>query len=315
MAAPRAALEAERRAIELHKQVYGDPDAVQDTDQNQPDTDTQPPQGESPAPEAPAPAGQEQPVKTEEETGDDEQGDIFERYRQLEAAHKTLQGKYRAEVPRLSQQVRDLTQQLEKLQSQKETAEANAEEAQQRLADLNAQLRDEFGDEAATAVTDVARQVAREEAANARREAEESAQSRFWNTIDYRIPDFEQVNVDPKFIAWLQTPDPNTGFPYQDTLNAAGNRFDAATVVDVFNAYKRATTNPQPEQQQTLDPMSPEAQVAPSKRQGRSLPNQKPQYTPDDYTRLMREIERGEWRGREAEARALEEEIHAALTG
>ena len=174
-----------------------------------------------------------------------------------------------------------------------------------------------MGEDAARAVSDTVRSMVSAEMGQRKADTQgepktDPAEARFWNTLHRRVPDFDQVNTSPAFVAWLrETPDPNTGLPMQDTLNAAGSDLDVLSVIDVVTQFKREQQPPRPSPSAT----APEQQVAPPKKGRRSEPAQRPKYTAQDFTALQEQIRLGMWKGKEAEARALEREIHAALTG
>ena len=314
MPLPKALLEQEERANELHRQMY---------------QEQEPAPADTPTPEPSEPISTElepEPAPDSEAEPDPEPTETVpaEQHRKLEAAHQTLQGKYRAEVPRMQEQIRTLQQELIDAQRQRLQAEQSAQAAEGQVNDLQTRLREEFGDEAADTLSEYARTLMRTELDERQQQTTAKPESqkpepatqdqpspevtRFWNTLRRRVPDFDQVNVSPAFITWLQNPDPTTGLSYQETLNEAGADLDVLTVIDVVSAFKQQQTAAQPH----LDPKSPAQQVSPQRRQPRATP-QKPQYTVKDYTDLQNQIRRGEWVGREAEAQALEQEIHAAL--
>lgn len=317
MAAPRAAQEQLARAEQLHREMYGDPNApaqpeAEDTAQ-EPEATTEP--ESEPEPQEPAPEPEPEP---EAPQGHADEDDLSEKYRKLDAAYKTLQGKYRAEVPRLQEQVRTLQADLIEAQKSQAKAEKSADQATAELESIQSRLQDELGEDAAKAVSDTVRSMVSAEMGQRKADTQPEApkenpeQSRFWNTLHRRVPDFDQVNNSRAFVAWLnETPDPNTGLTLQDTLNAAGNDLDVLTVIDVVEQFKREQQPPEPKPSAT----SPEQQVAPQKKAPRREPVQTPKYTPQDYAVLQQQIRQGLWKGREDEARALERDIHAALTG
>lgn len=321
MAAPRAAQEQLKRAEQLHREMYGDPNApakpeAEDTP-TEPEATTEP--ENEPEPQEPAPAADpepEQQPEPEAPKGHADEEDLKERYRKLDAAYSTLQGKYRAEVPRLQEQVRTLQADLINAQKSQAQAEQSADTAKAELESIQTRLQDELGEDAAKAVSDTVRSMVSAEMGQRKSDTqaepqEDPAINRFWNTLKRRVPDFDQVNHSPEFIQWLQTPDPTTGLPIQETLNAAGTDLDVLTVIDVVEQFKRETKPPE----RAPSPTSPEQQVAPPKKAARKEPAQKPKYTPHDYVTLQEQIRLGMWKGREDEARALERDIHAALTG
>ena len=312
MAAPKAVREQEARAEALRQEAYG----TQDTEESAPEE----PESELSDDEQNITAEDEQELEPEQEESpeaDDGDGDddLQERYDRLLSAHQTLQGKYRAEVPRLQDQVRELTRKLDESAQQRQQAEAAKDDAEAKLDKHRQHLTDEFGDEFTQSMEELARGVASREVNDLRQTTQQDRHQAFMDAIYLRIPDFDQVNTDPAFVRWLrETPDPVTGFSYQDRLNQAGDARDVRGVVDVFDEFKRTQ---QKRSRNRRDPRSPQAQVNPKRGQGRTPPPkpEQPSYTTDDWDRLQRELRDGRWNGREDEARQLEREIHAALTG
>lgn len=303
MSVPRVVREQAKRAEELHRQHY----QPQDTDE----------------PEPPEPPALENEEIDEEEHPDSapspepqpsaEDGDWEERYRKLDQAHRALQGKYNAEVPRLTRDLREARAQLEQAQRQTQQAETEADEARKQLQGHLDRVRDEYGADLADALASVAHTARNPQQDTQPADTGDDPNSRFWRHLLRRVPDFEQVNVDPQFIQWLQTASPRTGLTYQQELNEAGHDLDAQAVADLVAEFKRAQA-PKP-QRERAPAKDPETQVAAPRKRTRREPVEKPRYTPADYQRLQDEIRRGRWRGRETEARALEAEIHAALFG
>lgn len=313
MAAPSIVQQQAAQAEELHKQLYGTPD-TSDEAQDQPTDAEQASEEPAAEPEGTAPEAK----ATAEEPGHAAvEDDLKEKHRRLEAAYATLQGKYRAEVPRLQEQVRTLQAQVIDAQQAKAKAEQSEQATQAELDSVQSRLKEEIGDDAANAVSEYTRQLVRSEMGelkNQQKPAEQTqdtAVDRFWSTLRRREPTFDQINTSPAFLQWLQTPDPNSGLPYQETLNAAGQDLDVLTVVDLVKQFKH-DTQPQPKPDA---PTAPAQQIAAPKAAQRSAPPAKPDYSPQDYAELQEQIRRGLWKGKEQEARVLEREIHAALIG
>lgn len=248
-------------------------------------------------------------------------------YKRLKSAHETLLGKYNSEVPRMAGEIRELKQSVSERDSRIQSLESQLQQAQdapeKRVEadsddpdEYDRKLRDELGDEFADAVEKKARMIARSEVDNAKAETQEDEIERFKGQLRRNIDKFDEINQSRDFIDWLQANyDPNTGFPYQDTLNQAGRDRDLNGVIRVFDQYS-AAQKPEPARQepQQPDPHDQEAPPRKGKPSGETAPDMGQQYTPQDYQKLQSEIAMGKWKGREAEARQLEAEIHAALT-
>lgn len=317
MSIPRKAQQQLEAAEELHRQMYAtetselDAPSDEDTnlDQNPESIQTTTPDPVESADPAPQDDGHVAPVDDSWE----------EKYRKLEAAHKTLQGKYGAEVPRLNSKVKDLTTQLDAARKGQAAAQSMANKAQQEVSDLTNRLQEEVGEDATKAISDYANSLI-DNRLNAIKEEEQATeqkntQERFFDAIYQEIPDFDMVNQNPSFDQWLfDNRDPITGLTLKQSINQAGTTLDAETVIKITKQFiERRETAPDTPPQET-QPIQNEHISAPKTPAPTKQPEQ-PQYTAEDYTQLMREIQRGKWRGREAEASALERKIHAALTG
>lgn len=131
----------------------------------------------------------------------------------------------------------------------------------------------------------------------------------FLERLKARVPDFEAINTSDGFLAWLDEIDPIYGLPRQDALTKAGDARDAERVAAIFLAYK-ATIQP---------PTAPattklEKQVAPRNTAAVPAPTQQRNtFTVAEVQAFYRAVQRGEFKGREAEAAAMEQTINAAL--
>lgn len=273
---------------------------------------------------APAPKAEEQPAgdKTDEET--------------YEQRYRSLQGMYNAEVPRLHAEKRELTkrvEQLEQLIASMNTSPAKAQEPAQKL--ITEQDIEDYGDS-----IDVMRRVFREEMSSKDTEISElrnlvrqlqgtvvpqmqqlsqshavSNEQRFWADLQTAVPDWQEVNVNKEFQSWLLEVDPLTGIPRQTYLDDAQRNLDAQRVANFFRAWKGMTggqeARPAREAQQ---PSELERQVSPGKgRSGGSKPQGEAKtYTSDDIKKFFSDVQKGKYKGREAERNRLERDIFAA---
>lgn len=61
----------------------------------------------------------------------------------------------------------------------------------------------------------------------------------FWTGITRGIPDWEQINSNPKFQDWLLEADPNTGIMRDVYLKDAQRELDSDRVISIFNSFKQ----------------------------------------------------------------------------
>ena len=299
---PRAVREQAKRAEELRKQHYEQP---QPTDT---DADPAPAPGDGSQhdnlppkqPETPDPAAQPDPQANASEG-------LEERYRKLEEAHRALQGKYNAEVPRLTQQLREANDKLAEAQKQAVAAEGKASEAKEKLKEHLAKVREEYGDDLANAFESVASVTSQQQDTQGQQQGEDPARERFWRSLDRHVPDFDAINRSPEFNEWLKGNSQKTGLTLKQELNAAGADLDVMGVVEIVREFKSAQATKQPIAN------APEQQIAPDRRHPQQQVTEAPTFTAQDFKNLQWEIAQGKWRGREAEAKALEAKIHASL--
>jgi len=301
MALPRAVEEAERRANELHTKAYS-PEAPQN-----PDTPTAPPSATPAAAPAPTP-----PAKVEtEET--------------WETRYKVLSGKYNAEIPRLKQANADLQAQLEKGAKQHAdiTARLTTLEKERSATPL---VKPEEIESYGEPLVDLMRRVSREEAGRLlptvntdeitsikedvetiRTSTARSAYDTFIARLTELVPDWQAVNVDPAFHAYLGEVDPLFGEERQVGLSRAQQAYDAARAARFFDAFKGDSQTREVTAEARLA-----SQAVPDTRAQGNLPRGKVVFTRSEIAKFY-----ADWRsGRisDADAVAKEAEINLAIS-
>lgn len=201
--------------------------------------------------------------------------------------YRTLEGKYAVEVPRLHQQNKELATQLRAMQEQIDALKRPTPTAEPPVALVTAEDVTEFGgpllDVQRRVATEVAQSVVaplQEELAKRNQEIVElkTAQTKtggdvatlsFTQQLARDIPDFEAVNSDPKWIAWLDEVDPLTTEPrrtYAEFVYTNGHVTKLKAVVDLFKSTTGATqkdTSREAELQQRKTEL--ERQITPSR--------------------------------------------------
>ena len=273
--------------------------------------------------QAPAPKAEEQPA-----------GDKTEKT--IEQKYKTLQGMYNAEVPRLHAEKRELSnrvQQLEQLIASMNAAPAPQQAPAQSL--ITEQDVEDYGDS-----IEVMRKVFREEMSSKDAEINDlkrlvrqmqgtvipqvhqlsqshavSNEQRFWADLQTAVPDWQDINGSQEFQAWLLEVDPLTGIPRQTYLDDAQRNMDARRVANFFTAWKGTTGGQDARIQRESQPASElERQVAPGKgRSGGAKPQGEAKtYTSEDIKKFFSDVQKGKYKGREAERDRIERDIFAA---
>lgn len=317
---PEAVRRASARADELAREagVANVPDA--------PEGDTPVANGE----------GDQEPVQQQLDLGDrPQQPTPRQPVNDWEQRYNTLQGKYNTEVPELRGELnslRNMVAQMNQPRRAEETFEnvprvrpmppptrevppedveaygQDLIEASQRWADARY----------APILQDYERRLLAVESGN-QQLATYTTQRGVDGALTQAVPDWEQINVDPNFIAWLNQPDMFSGQTRKTLIDNAYNSGDAARTIAFFRAYKNEQTvvGQQPGTQ-TFQTDSAErlplADLAVPGR-GRSVSSPAPGapeariWTTADVNAFYRQKQRGYWAGREAEAERLERDI------
>lgn len=215
-----------------------------------------------------------------------------------EKRYRVLQGKYNAEVPRLQTQLRDQQSQLQSMQSSLTTTQAllTALGRQQGSAPVSAPaaaspavparlVKDEevktFGADLYDFIKRAAQEVMPTPAPSAQpapqvvqqvqwveqqvqdlnKKVAESDQQKMMALLADQVPDWEKLNEDADFLAWLDQHDPYSGVKRQDLFDQAAARFDGPRIVAFFKGFQTEHAVVQPPSQPT-PPAQPAASNA-----------------------------------------------------
>jgi hypothetical protein len=246
-----------------------------------------------------------------------------------EAKYRTLQGLFNKEVPALQGQVKDLTAryqevigQLEKVSKQQQpeatktsTDPKDVENFGSDLVDMVQRVAQQMLGGVAAKVEGVAidleKRIAQlEQVVKGTSQAVNvTAEEMFFNKLTTQVPDWEAVNSDERFLAWLGEVDPMLGQPRQAALDAAQQNLNVARTVSIFNMFK-ATLPQKPTRANT----SVEKQISPSSvATPAATPTDKPVLTQAQISQFYSEMARGKYRGRDSEAAKLEQIINLAI--
>ena len=312
MALPRQ-VEAQLRELEaLEKQLAeGQNPAPADPDP-QP---AEPPQDQQTQPAEPKPV-EPTPTPTEPVVAEEK----------WEQKYKTLKGMYDAEVPRLHADLRDLKAQVDSLRKASETKPvepAKPKAAEKLVTDADVEA---FGQD----LIEVQRKVAREVAAEFRGELDamrveneklreqltstgtQVSEASFEQRLYRMVPDFEAVNADPKWIAWLNEVDPLLRAPRSSVAQQAFNRGDAEGVAHYVAMFKQTVA---PAEQKADKTEELERQLQPNRGATSAPPtSQKGKvYTNADIEKMFRKAADLGTKGQTDAAKKLEAEIDAAF--
>jgi len=270
---------------------------------------------------------QKAPEPKKEEPADTSKTDVADDFEQR---YRTLQGKYDAEVPRLHQQVRDLTDQLNTLSNKVNKPQPEQPtKPKEKVSYVTDADREEFGEELIDVQRRVAREVSQEYADQlaAQNKVIEELRSKIDNTgnqigemtfaqrLNRAVPDFEQVDQDPRWIAWLNEHDPMLRAPRRTQAVAAFEAGDADAVADYVAMFK-ASIAETPEPKTDTRQKELEKQVAPNRSANtartQSSGKDAKMYSAREVENAWTKIRTLNTRGSVDEAAKLEAEITAA---
>jgi len=339
MAIPSAARRASKKADKIHAESYGPKDKKAEPVV---EAKAEPVVEETPAEETTATgevdtapvevAGETKPV---EPVAEDTTVAISPK-NDWEHKYKVLQGMYNAEVPRMTKDIRDLKAELEGLKkapvqpvadvasaliSDKEKTEYGADLIDvmkraareeflpeiQRLKEENSQLKNSVGD-----ITET---------------ASESARTSVYTRLTDEIPNWQQINSDQKFITWLQDIDIYSGQTRNTMIQQAFERNDAQRVLAFFKGYldevsatvahstapAAVTPVAQPAKKVPVDALV--APGTPGSTGGTTAAQANTQiWTQAQISAFYRDVQKGAFKGREAEKTKIERDIIAAVS-
>lgn len=133
-------------------------------------------------------------------------------------------------------------------------------------------------------------------------------EQQFYALLGQLVPSWRAVNDTDAWLQWLGVKDEVYGLPRQAALDNAFNRLDAQQVAKVFNAHVSSVPA-------APAPASMENQITPDGA-GSTAPQAgaaKPTLSERAITAFYNDKARGAYRGREAEADALEAQIDTAV--
>lgn len=235
-----------------------------------------------------------------------EQVDWEKRFKGLKKVHDE-------EVPELRSENESLKGQIEALEALVEKAETAAPAAQEPI--FTPEEVEEYGEDFLNMVQRAAEKIAKPNDSNVADELKtlkdqfegivqhqvKSEEDRFYDELTKEVPDWEQINEDEGFHAWLADEMPLTGRERQYFLQKAQQRFDAKTVITFFATWKGESGK------QSYFPDS----VTNSNELG-DEPEDTDIITRADIEEFYKDKKLGRYRGKEDEARQIELKIFRA---
>lgn len=250
-----------------------------------------------------------------------------------ETKYKVLQGKYNAEVPRLQGQLRDFQTHVDRLQGAmsvlqnapapaavapavpKTTSKLKPEEVEEYGADFidmieRAALQrvtpqmEEMQNTIKNLVGQLSGQVS-----NVAQKQHQTDEQRFFARVGEGVPNWQEINVTPEWLSYLNEPDPMTGITRQVYLDDARRSLDVGRVVNIFKAFTGNTTVSEPDT--TSAPKRSDAlakQVQPGRTKAAAPASLAPAgpVSRNDITKLYDDHRKGVYKGKEDEFRRKE---------
>lgn len=243
---------------------------------------------------------------------------------------KTLQGIFNAEVPKLQQQNKELNAKLhEAIDRVEKLAQQPKPQDTPQQPTLDPKDVDNFGQDLVemvqrqtqavlgrvagkmdAVVADFEKRISQVEQAlkGTTQTVAMTAEEVFFTKLTGLVPDWEQINGDEQFLAWLAETDPVYGQPRQAALTSAQNAMDVNRVANVFKAFKALL--PQPPK---VDPLAKQVSPKSAAAAAPQAPTEKPVITQKQVQTFYHEVATGKYRGREVEAQRLEQMINEAM--
>lgn len=186
---------------------------------------------------------------------DDANGDTWR------SRYQSLQGKYNSEVPQYQQRLHYFQQRVDQLEQMVHSLQQQGGSPPEPQRGLNGTSSitpkdiEDYGEDFIDVVRRVAQDMARSEAAKVRNEVgtlanqvngvttavTQTARERMYGILERRVPDWNTLNHDPGFNAWIGERDPFTGVVRKTLLNDAYTRNDGDRVAAFFESYLRET--------------------------------------------------------------------------
>ena len=218
-----------------------------------------------------------------------------------------LQGKYNAELPRLNQDLHNLRDQINRLQEENTGLKKEPDKPVERP-DFT-EVREDLGDGAADAFAkqqetiDKQNQLIdemRQSMAQIGQNTQQSSEQMFYSTLKTLVPEWETLNKDPKFSAWLGETEIYSGKTRQQLLNEAASILDVNRTASFFIEWNKLTTKKK---------SGIEKQVTPRTNQSSTQQEVKKIWTPVEIKSFYTDVARGKYRNNQEQMKAIELEI------
>jgi hypothetical protein len=243
--------------------------------------------------------------------------------KQWQQKYRTLQGMYDAEVPRLHAQVKELQAFVDKLKQEAEAKPQQPTETKRETFVTEADV-ETFGADLIEVQRKVAREVSVEltseieklKAQNAdllkqiQQTGSQIGEVTFEQRLNHLVPDFADINADPKWVAWLDEFDPILRSPRRSVAQQAFNTGDAEGVAHYVKLFRETLETPavatkKSEVERQIQPTRSAASQTPVSQKGKT-------YSTAEVEKMFQKITQYNMLQKFDDAKKLEAEIDAA---
>lgn len=236
--------------------------------------------------------------------------------------YKSLQGMFAQRTSELQTQTRQYESRLSQMQQQLDAlTQARSQEDGTKQAALDPKDVENFGADMLEMVKRYAEQTftrmadrfgsridaLEKQVAGVSDRTESTLEQQFYATLGRLVPDWEDLNKDPRWLTWLAEIDPVYGAPRQAALDHAHKSGDVQRVANVFNTFKKA--NPAKAQESLATQVAPNGAAAPAPAPS---PTAKPILAAKFIEKFYSDVAKGRYVGKDAEVARIEADINQA---
>ena len=224
-----------------------------------PVAEVQPPTVPEPRQPSPSEPSEPAPATTPADTGFIDPNDWESRYKVLRSSREGGRAEVQAATAKVAELEREV-QALREQNSRRETPEPEAPrfeidaESREYIGDTEAKLFDRMSASTDARFKELSAETERLKSEASAREGRQ--RNRFFEDLGSSVPNWQVLNEDPAFLAWLAQPDASTGVSRHSLLNGFVDDHDSVSAVQLFNAYARGMSAPR--EQPAQPPVSPE---------------------------------------------------------
>lgn len=265
------------------------------------------------------PAEEKEEAQPEPEKKLEDQEDYKQKY-------FVLKGKYDAEVPRLLHEVGELKTAVSALQEKKQIPTKDEEPSDDLLSDPAVKyLHDEYPDVYNALVAFESKTskkkpsvdpTVEERISRVERTQFKTTEDRFIDDLNRLVPDWDSVNKDSKFVEWLNTEDPLTGYTRFQLASIAQNSLDGPRVAKFYSNFKKEVygdTEQPVEKSSGKKDMSKFVTPSTTRSGATETKQDTDTFTREDINKFYADAAKGAYVGRDAVYNKIEEKINKAL--